>query len=53
MTIINYYTYQIPGSKKFYEPPRLVVRVFNGREYYWNFEKRAWVRLTKRCPYIQ
>ena len=50
--IIKYYAYQIPGSKKHYETPRLIVKNINGKTMYWNFQKQAWVRLTKRCPYL-
>jgi len=41
-----------PLPKKYIEPPRLVIRQIGGRQYYWNYQKQAWVRLTKRCPYL-
>ena len=42
---------RIPG-KVHYETPRLMVRNINGKTMYWNNQKQAWVRLTKRCPYL-
>jgi len=39
-------------AKKYYEPRPLVVRVSDGKQFYWNFEKQTWVRMTKRCPYL-
>jgi len=44
--------YGVPG-KVVVEPPKLVVRQVNGRDYYWNFAEQKWKRLTRRCPYIQ
>jgi len=49
-TIVQYYAYNIPGSKPVPKP--LVVRVFDNREYYWNYSKNKWVRLTSRCPLL-
>ena len=50
--LVYRYAYNIPGSKKHYEPPRLVIRQIGGRQYYWNYSKQTWVRLTSRCPYL-
>ena len=50
-TIIYRYAYNF--GKPVIEPKPLVVRVFNNKQYYWNFEKNTWVRYTRCCPYIQ
>jgi hypothetical protein len=42
---------RIPG-KVHYETPRLIVREIGNHKYYWNFQKQAWIRMTKRCPYL-
>ena len=42
---------RIPGQRVV-EPKPLVVRVFNNKQYYWNFSSQSWKRLTKRCPYL-
>jgi len=42
---------RIPG-KVVVELPKLVVRQIAGKTYYWNFQKQAWIRMTKRCPYL-
>jgi hypothetical protein len=42
---------RIPG-KVHYETPRLIVRVFDGREYYWCYQRHRWVKMTKRCPLL-
>ena len=39
-------------AKVHYEPPKLVVRMFNNKQYYWNYATRKWTRLTRRCPYL-
>jgi len=43
--------YGVPGQR-IVEPPRLVIRQIGGRQYYWNYSKQTWVRLTSRCPYL-
>jgi len=43
--------YGVPGQR-IVEPPKLVVRNINGKTMYWNFQKQAWIRMTKRCPYL-
>jgi len=49
-TIIYRYAYNF--GKPIIEPKPLVVKNINGRQYYWNFQKQAWVRLTRRCPLL-
>ena len=46
------YRYAYSFGKKYIEPPKLVVRQIAGKTYYWNFQKQAWIRMTKRCPYL-
>jgi len=50
--LVYRYAYNIPGSKPFVEPPRLVVKLVDGKQFYWNHATRKWTRLTKRCPYL-
>jgi len=50
--LVYRYAYNIPGSKKYYEQPKLIVKNIDGKQFYWNFAKNTWVRLTKRCPYL-
>jgi len=50
--LVYRYAYQIPGSKKHIEPPRLIVRVFDGKQYYWCSQRQRWVKFTRRCPLL-
>ena len=50
--LVKYYAYNIPGSKVYIEPPRLVVKEVGGKQFYWNFFTQRWTRMTKRCPYL-
>jgi hypothetical protein len=42
--------YGVPGKVVVEKP--LVVRTIGNRQYYWNYQKQTWVRLTRRCPLL-
>jgi len=39
-------------GRQYIEPKPLIVRVFDGREYYWCYQRHRWVKMTKRCPLL-
>jgi len=50
--LVKYYAYNIPGSKKYIEPPKLILKEVGGKTMYWCTQRQRWVRLTRRCPLL-